>query len=73
MGVDELDWEAIGAHLHRSQQAVRSKYRHQKVTLDSSGHKAPVAVGVRKSITYGAMAIAGLCTLPDRVSTGQGA
>ena len=67
VGVDDLDWRAIAGHLGRSQQAVRSKYRHQKVTQDGSGHRAPAAVGVRKSITYGSMAVAGLCALPDQV------
>jgi hypothetical protein len=67
VGVDELDWQAIAGHLRRSQQAVRSKYRHQKVTQDGTGRRAPAAVGVRKSITYGSMAVAGLCALPDQV------
>ncbi len=44
VGLDDLDWWAIAGHLGRSEQAVRSKYRHQKVVQDGSGHKAPAAV-----------------------------
>jgi hypothetical protein len=47
-------------------QAVRSKYRHQRVT---SGEGAqPKATPVRRAISYRWMAIYGLASLPGCVS-----
>lgn len=79
LGAEALDWVAIGAHFHRSEQAVRSKYRHECIMREGAGAEGLSTVQraqarpkerTRLSISYGWMAVYALSTLPGQEGTG---
>ncbi|GAB4814518.1 hypothetical protein N2152v2_001564 [Parachlorella kessleri] len=72
LGLSRADFRAIGAHLGRGDQAARSKYSYYlKVEKGLLPDQRPREPSVRRSISYGWMAVHGLGQLPGMEGTGE--